>query len=326
MTEKCYKINLDRLTSSDAFFDASAEELRVLLLVASHTGRAVSRESVSALAGVSEARAASALSLWESAGIIAECASLTDEFETSPLERGLTEEKSTAVARSIRNSHLAEAIAECTRLMKRATLSTPEIKKISALHTQLALSPEYILALSASLAESGKLTPHRLARTAEKLVEQNIDTLEELEIYLAENERTTSAEWEIKRTLGIYGRAISDTEHECFRRWSEDYGYSTEIIKLAYDVAVLGTGERSVPYIDSVLRDWHEGGCKTVAECKRRSEEHRAEGQKKHEASHGKSTQRKKTAEEPKYSAYNSDDALMQALLRSYGDDKKGEN
>ena len=112
MTEKCYKITLDRLTSSDAFFDASAEELRVLLVIFSFGGRAVSRESVSALAGVSEARAASALSLWESAGIIAECASLTDEFETSPLGTGLAEEKSTAVAKSIRNSHLAEAIAE----------------------------------------------------------------------------------------------------------------------------------------------------------------------------------------------------------------------
>lgn len=326
MTEKLYKIHLGNITASGDFKDASRDELRVLLALISRNGRTGDVEELAAAAGVSRARTDAALTLWESVGVIETLGSLTDEFDEPLIDTDISEETSASVALLLRDPNLKEAIDECTRLMKRATLSTPELKKITALNSQLSLSPEYILALAANLAEHGKLTPHRLASTAERYVREDIDTLEALEVHLAEKEKMTAAEWEFRRALGIYGRTTSDTERECFTRWSEEYGYSTEIVRLAYDMAVLGTGERSVPYIDAILRSWHESGCKTVAECKSRAEEHKAEAKTKRATATKKQNPKACAKEEPKYSSFGSDDALMQALLRSYGDEKKGEN
>ena len=122
----------------------------------------------------------------------------------------------------------------------------------------------------------------------------------------------------MRELLGIRGRALTKTERDFFKKWMHEFGYSKDIIGEAYDITVSATGDRSLPYMDSILTGWHDADCKTLEECRTKAEMHKYEGKKKANNSSQKS---KKTVEAdiPKYSNFNSEDALMRALERSYG-------
>lgn len=323
-----YIINLHALPSSDSFTEASREELRVLLALVADAGTADSKEALAKLSGVSVARTASALSLWEESGIIApaseddtaRCAEIIDEFEERLFNSEVDEEASSEVARSIRDKGLRELIDECTVMMGRAALGTQEVKLISATVTQLALSCEYVLTLAAHLAEKNKLTAKRLSEVAYSLVGKGIDTLEDLERYIKNKENESGDEWEIRRLFGIYNRTLTKTEKHYFERWTKKLGYSVNIIGEAYDISVCEKDKRSLSYMDKLLSDWHEHGCKTAEECRARNEEWLASKQAERAEKKTRSSKAsKREADTPRYADFDTEDALMRALERSYG-------
>ena len=329
MTDVKFKVNLASLTASATFAEASAEELRVLLALMSLEGSVHSPEQIAAVAAVSRARVLAALALWEDSGALERTENDGVSYEFAERE-GLfnpAEANSAALAKDRRDKSLAALITECTRIMKRATLTNTDIAAISALYTELGLSPEYIVTLAAHLAaRTTRLAPRRLCTKAEQLAARDIDTLEALEIYIADSENTTAAEWEFRRLLGIRGRSTSPSEREAFLRWSRDYGFDTDIVQLAYDMSVKNTKGLSIQYMDTLLSAWHESGCRTVADCEREAKKFSADFVAKEKGKSRGAGKRTPAAEEPKYSDFNSDDALMQALLRSYGEDNDGKD
>ena len=323
--EKKYELNISCLTLTEGFRDATESELRVLLALIERDGY-IDADEIAALTGLSTARVNSALAFWKASGVSCECVGAREnrvecEFEEDPLDDEEDEEESLDVAKSIRNGELADVIAECARLMNRPNLNTQEIKHITALWTQLALSGEYILTLAAHMAAGGRLTARRLSREASRLTDRGIDTTEALECYIKNAEETTSAIAEIRKIVGIWGRNLSDTERAHFTRWSGEYGYSTAIISEAFSAAPAAGVTRIVPYMNKMLTVWHEAGCKTVEDCRRHSAEYYAakDGRKKlllPQTDPGA----KSKAKTPKYADFDSEDALMKALARSYGD------
>ena len=311
---------ISKILESAEFLEASKEELRVL--IALKEGAPESTEALAALCGISKARAGSALSFWREAGVISGAEpTITEEFEDK-LRRGeIDEEPSEKVARDIRDNGLCGLLSECAALMKKSALSSIEIKKITALTTQYALSEEYVLTLAAHLAGKGKLTTTRLVDKALTLVGKEIDSCEALEEYIKQRESESVIEREFRKILGIIDRPLSEKEKTLFKKWSEEYGYFTEILTEAYDASVNAIGKRSLPYIDKILSSWYSAGCRTVSECRRKSEEERLE---KEEAKRQKSSAAKKPAKEkPRYGSFDVGDAFKKALARSYGKDDK---
>ena len=332
MKELSYKINITLLTGSECFREASREELRVLLALIEKGGHAASSESLAAAAEVSRSRCASALALWQESGIIVPYerldtgAVVIDEFEENPLTDATYEEESVVVARSIRDNGRRELFELCAKYMNRPCLSTQDTKIINSLMDKLGLSEEYISTLCAHMAAKPDfvLTPTKLARRAEKLVERDITTAEELERYLLDEESQSSMMWEYRRILGIgRERALTASEKKYFKIWSETYSFGTPIVALAYDICVTATSKLRLSYMHKLLTSWHEAGCKTVEECRANHDAHRAEMA----AKYPKKTPAKKPkeAETPKYSNENADDVLLAALTRSYGTDDSGD-
>jgi DNA replication protein DnaD len=98
-----------------------------------------------------------------------------------------------------------------------------------------------------------------------------------------------------------------------------EYGYSVNIIGEAYDVTVAAINKISLPYIGSILKEWYDAGCKSIEECRARVNIRKAANPKKANNTSQK-TNKNTTAETPKYADFNSEDALMRALERSYND------
>ena len=325
MAKTTYKVNTDAILSSEIWPEATRDELKVLTYVIATHGEGVSASAIAKTCGISTARASSALSLWCEAGVLAKgsASSVSLEFgEPTSSSHSTDEEESREVAREIRDGALADLIADIASLLGRPALSTQEIKHVTALHSQLALPDEYILTLAAYMSESGKLTPKRLVDTAARLVDRGIDNMEALEKYIEDSATRSGIEWEFRKLIGIWGRNLSKSESTYFERWSKEYGYSVGIVGIAYDITTFNTGKASLAYMNKLLSAWHEAGCKTVAEVEAYIESER-EKKKATPTTKKKGGTRTVAASEPTYGDFNSDDALMKALARSYGEDVK---
>jgi len=318
-----YIISPLALTDKDAFFEASREELRALLALIECGGVADGIDEISQRAKISKARANAALVFWSEAGVIREntdAPTITEEFEMRLRKGEITELPAVTVAKTIRDKAIADMIAECAMIMNRAAFNTTEIKELTALHEQYALSCEFIIMLASYLAESGKATVKKLVNKAISLTEKDIDTPTALEDYISSVQSRSVAESAFRKILGLYDRALSSSEKESFRRWSEDYGYYTEIVGEAYDIAVTSGAKRIISYMNKLLCGWYEAGCRTVLECRQKYEL----DQKEKEDARKEARKSAKKPQEERFGAFDVNDAFMKALDRSYGtDDKK---
>ncbi len=325
-----YRIDRIRVIGSAAFSEASREELRVLLALIELSGEVESAEELANAAMISPARCKAALAFWEESGVI--CTDdgepkIIEEFEERLVRGEIDEVPAVKVAESIRDEGLALMIQEVAVLIGQPCLSNVDVKNLTALYTQYSLSPDYIATLAYHLSVKGYLTVKRLCDEAIRLCNSGCDTSEALEAYIADIELTSGAEWEFRRLLGIYGRALSVSERRYFKRWSEEFGYSVSIVSLAYDIAVLNTrsGRGDLRYMDSILTSWHEAGCKTVNECRERIEADKARKNAEAAARGGKKAA-KSTPETPRYGNFDIDEAFNNAVARSFseGNDDEG--
>jgi len=324
MSEYSFKVNLEGITELDCFKEATKDELKILVAIASSQSETVSAESLANTVGVSVARVKATIALFEDSGVLTKLDSFLAEVE---YEFDLKEKAtggSKKSADSIRDNNLHELYVDMERIFEK-TLEPREIERIESLYTKKGLSIVYILTLAAYLKDTRQvLTVESLVREANKLLGKNINSLEELEIYIKDKSAEVAGEKEMRSILGIYGRAWSPSERRYFKKWMHDFCYSAVIIGEAYDITVSATGRLSLSYMDSILTGWHDANCKTLEQCRARVNMRKQEKAKKVNNSSQKS---KKTAESevPKYADFNSEDALLRALERSYGDEKKGD-
>ncbi len=323
MTDFSYAVTPLRLSGNPALTEASKEELRVLLLLIELGGRVECVADMAKAAGISEARCKSALAFWEESGVITaregDKPAIIEEFEERLRPGEIDEVESVKVAESIRKEGLALMLDECARIFGIDCLSQANVKSLTALNTQYGLSPEYItllaLHIAATVSEGCKLTVRRLCNEAIRLADKGCETVEELELYIDKKSNTPAYEWEYRRAMGIYGR-ISRAQKDYFRIWNDEFGFSSAIVSEAYDIALNNTdvGHSKFPYIHKILTSWHNGGCKTVAECKAYSE-----ANKPVKATRAAS---KTNAPTPRYGNFDVNDAFKKALERSYGENE----
>jgi hypothetical protein len=238
-----YKASLFGLCQNPAFTEASAEELRVLLTLVSLDGAPTEESDITRLAGVSAARCRAAIAFWEGAGILSvnKTTGIVEEFEERLSAGEIDEEPTLKVAETIRDENLAMMIEECQALMGVPCLSNQEVANLTNLHKQYQLSAEHIVVLAAFLQSKGEFTIRKLCNKAISLEKKGISTADDLEKYIVSLD--SSDEWEFRRIIGIYGRNLSQGERDLFKKWAEEYGYTSAIVSEAYDIAVMNTFE-----------------------------------------------------------------------------------
>ena len=322
-----YRVLLKPLSSCRGFDEMTAPELRVLVALIENGGSFASARELSEASGTTEARALSTITLLTEMGLIAPEESgdasddvIVEEFEYRIRDGEIESESLASVAKAIRDDNLAEMISECAAIFEEPALSSEHTAVLTALHTQYGLSPEYILTLAAYMATKGKPNVATLKNKAISLHRRGLDTVEELERYISDCERENTADWELKRLFGIKGRNLSDAELTYFRRWCEEFDFTTEIVSAAYDISSVATGGKlSFPYTDKILAEWHEAGCKTLEECRRHEEKNKAD---RKEAYKPKTKAREKSKPQPpRYGSFDIDEAFKAALSRSFGED-----
>lgn len=307
------RVVLDGITSSEAFAEASLDELKALVALIEANGKISGAPELAKMAGISKIRATAALTLWEAAGIFSDKEEIEYEFENR-ISFETDEENAVDVADTLRNEKIKILLEEIASLLGRPALNTAEIKRITAMVTQLALTEEYILTLAAYLEEKGKLTVLKLHRKAEELSSGGVDTTEDLQIWIQEkSKKPLPHHVEFSKGMDYPVRTLTRTERDYADRWVNCFGYGAPVISEALNITMVNTGgKKSLAYIDRLLEAWHGAGCKTVEECMKKYADDKPNSKTKPKA-------KPSDSKAPKFSDFNADDALMKALERSYG-------
>lgn len=286
--------------------EASGDDLRVLLVLLEHGG-AISAEELSDLVGCNVGRVRAAIEYWIDGGI------LTPEKAPTPLRSAaeLADTSGEEVAEIISRRDLSALIDEA-QVIYGKVFNTTEIAVIAGLSEQLDLDPGYILLLLSYCVKRGKRSLRYAEKTAFALFEEGVDSLELLEEHIRRRELAASGMGALRRMFGIGERALTKREEDIFTRWLAEYGYSTDVIGIAYDITVNTSGKASVSYADKILAKWYAAGCHSEDEVEAFIEREKQSFSTKTPA---------KKAEKAKpagIGSFDTDEFFMKALERSY--------
>ena len=163
-------------------------------------------------------------------------------------------------------------IVEETQRSLGKVLSPDDLLRLFGIYDALHLPPEVILQLVTHCINESRLSGDGRAprmRYIEKAAytweREGINTLDKAEEYIKKLVTRRSALGEIKRVLQIRDREFSATEKHYVENWIE-LGFTAGAVTIAYDRTMVKTGKLSWPYMDSIIKSWHNMGLHTPQE------------------------------------------------------------
>ena len=310
-----------KICGTDAFINASADDLRILI-AAKELGGATAEELARA-AGCSVPRAEGAAEYWTEHSVMNRSDAEESESVSPaplPIKRKVTDEfyrpDAKELAEKIDGLGLSSLIDECEKICGK-TFNQNELSIIVGMRNELSLGEGYILTLIAFCFNTlEKKTLRYAEKVAFSLTDSGIDTLDSLNDYIIRREKMLSQEGKLRRLFGFGDRALTKKESACFDKWINDFSYGEDIIRLAYDLTADQTGKASVGYADKILSNWNAEGCRTVADCEAKILENKNSPEKERPARRKSSG---KAAAGPVSGSFDTDDFFKKALERSYG-------
>ena len=158
---------------------------------------------------------------------------------------------------------------EVQRLLGKS-LNTEELKILLGFTRYLGFTPDVISVLvnycrdrqrqkGVSRAPSLRM----IEKEAYAWAEKGIDSLEEAAAYIQNQNQYNTRMAHIKHLLQIRGRRLTAAEERYAYQWSE-MGFDDETILMAYERTCINTGGLKWPYMNSILKRWHDAGLHTA--------------------------------------------------------------
>ena len=152
-------------------------------------------------------------------------------------------------------------------------LSTSDLKILYTIYDYTGLPAEVILLCMSWTIEEHKRKygegqmPRmpQVQREAVRWKEQGIDTAERADEHIRSLLRLRERTVRVLALLDIRDRRPVAKEREYIRKWT-DMGFDDEALRLAYERTIMKKTQFSWPYMDGILRSWHEKGLRTRQE------------------------------------------------------------
>ena len=221
-----------------------------------------------------------ALEFWSAAGCIEFDGNTYSFIEETPLKTKRKTEKPKKAHLRMRPSYTSEEIdaaasindkidfmfKEAERILGKL-LSTTDLELLYSFVDWLGLPVEVVIMLLNYASKLGKTDKRYLETLAIDWADREINTYDAAEAFIKEMEDVHSNEHKIRSVLGIYDRALTQTEKKYIKAWTSA-SFTPELISLAYDRTVEGTGKLSFAYMNKILQSWQESGVKTEEDIK----------------------------------------------------------
>lgn len=145
------------------------------------------------------------------------------------------------------------------------TLTKTEAEQIVYFYDVLGMSADLIEYLIEYCVENGHKSIHYIKKVALSWNDQHVTTVKEAK---AASGKYNKNGYAVLNAYGIKGRAPADPEMEYITRWSEEYGFSVELIMEACNRTMNSIHQPSFDYTESILKSWLEKDVRDIADVK----------------------------------------------------------
>ncbi len=316
---------------------ASVVQLKVLLYMLRHSNDGMSEtESIAEALSLDEDDVKDAMIFWAERGLLlkeGQTPTVTvniekkEEKKTEPVK----EEKKVSdipisrpsfeqVAARLKESDEITVLFQEAQTVLGKTIGYDGQSVLLMLYDSYGLPTEVIL-MAIEYAVSLKKTSYaHIARIGKRWSEMEIDTLEGAMQYIEEHNIVDETWAKLRELTEISNRHPTEKQRKYMVAWVKEYGYSVDIIYCAYEESIDNTGKMSMPYMDKIIRSWHEKGVKTLFDIQ--NERAKWETEKKKRFSKDK----KKTDNAESNPSYDIDEYMKKSLNLQYvkNDGKSG--
>ncbi len=267
---------------------AEKEQLQVLLWALRHAGESFDEETISAALRLDSDTVLDALDYWTDNGLLLKngdrlspapqkqgaAALQASEPENQPAREPALPLKQERMLRPD-SLHLAARMKESESiryLMQEAELTlgktlSPALSAILvSLCDDYGLPPEVIAMILHYCKDVGKTGTAYIESVAKDWAQSGILTLEAAEEKLKELGERRLAWAKVSSAAGLPRRSPTKKEEEAAFRWINEWGFSQEMIKAAYERCADHTGKFSASYLNKILERWHKQGFTEVSQ------------------------------------------------------------
>ncbi|MBQ8213101.1 MAG: DnaD domain protein [Clostridia bacterium] len=265
--------------------DATAEQFRILLWLASDLTLSKKPAQLAKLADCTQKEIKAALAFWEANGVLISDGSMvatvakpldksaTDHFPKppkKPLQRADELPKYTISELNDfleKRENIRTLVDEAQQLLGKM-FNPNDLNILIGLLDYLCLSEESILILIAYCQRIDKKSMRYVEILAHAMVAKNLTDPADLEEEIKFLETIKHFEKKVRQLFGIGNREFITKEKNFLRAWVE-FGYGIDVVTKAYEMTVNATNEPSMPYANSIIERWHANGLHTLEEIER---------------------------------------------------------
>lgn len=251
---------------------ASAAHLRVLLWSLRNSNTQIDEETVAKNLGLDLDTVSDAFLYWTQAGVLcsteAPVIALKTETEKTVTgkiikPRAQKPSRSEIAKLGLSDEKLRFLLDELQSRYGRELRQT-ELSTFVWLYDYHGMDISVMLMLVEYALSSGKTTVAFIEKTALDWLGQGVNDIEGAEKLIISLHEKRSAWHVVETAMGIEHRQPSDKELELSHLWVNEWSFSREILKAAYNACIDATAKLSFPYIKKILDSWHTAGVKTV--------------------------------------------------------------
>ena len=241
------------------------DALKVLLYLIRHEDVSVTDAEICTACSVSEKALAAAMEYWLKTGVLRQNGATLVLASASPSSSSMPVFSGESIAlRATQDRMLAELFTQAERIRNK-TLSPAEINTLYNLYDTIGLPASVIALLLEYCQEAGKTGTQYMYVTGAAWAEEGIQSAEAANEKIEALRRARALEGRVKAVLGIE-RALSTKERAFLTTWTEALGFGIDEIGYAYEQTVDNTGKLSFAYMNKILQNGYEAGCRTLAD------------------------------------------------------------
>lgn len=264
-----YKINYEAYSNNfalpkkvidDNFDSLNPIYLKVILLIYKNSYKHFSINLLSGLLKVAEVEVKNAIDYWIDKGLLF-------KSEITPIKSDAIVLSTTAVpTHNTPNSRELSFLLECMEGLLKRPITSVEHKSIVHILEFIRLPADVILMAIEYCISIEKVNARYIEKVCASWADKGITSHDLAEQYLTLLKNTKQNENQLKTLFGIQNRSLTDYESDAMIRWLNEYKFSIDVIKLAFEKTVAATGKVAFPYMNKILSNWYELGYKTLAD------------------------------------------------------------
>lgn len=141
------------------------------------------------------------------------------------------------------------------------------------MHDAYGLPVEVIVTIIEYCVSVGKTSTSYIAKIGKDWGEREIDTLEKADEIISELKTVDNIWNEFRLRTGISTPRPTSAQMKYLSRWKNEYGFSTDMIYLAYEETANNINKVSFQYMDKILKNWFKEGLSTPSDVAKAKQE-----------------------------------------------------